>query len=252
VTTVEEQYAHPRNLRARIHLHEHFSTNPYPYARWVFDGYAFGAEADVLEVGCGDGMIWRENLDRLADGWRLTLTDQSDGMVAEARQALGERAQYAAARVEQLPFDDESFDAVIANHMLFHVEDRALALGEIRRVLRPGGAFLSTTVGREHLRELRELAPPQPGSQFAETRGRFSIETAPAELALFFDDVTVEPYEDSLHVTEVEPLVDFVRSRGGESPERLEAVRAHAAEAIARDGAFEVVKDTARIRCRKP
>ena len=53
-------------------------------------------------------------------------------------------------------------------------------------------------------------------------------------------------------MTEVEPLVDFVRSRGGEAPERLEAVRAHVAEAIARDGAFEVFKDTARIRCRKP
>ena len=64
--------------------------------------------------------------------------------------------------------------------------------------------------------------------------------------------MTVEPYEDSLHVTEVEPLVDFVRSRGGESPERLEAVRAQVAEAIVRDGAFEVFKDTARIRCRKP
>jgi len=252
VTTVEEQYADAQNLRARIHLHEHFSTNPYPYPRWVFDGYDFGADAAVLEVGCGDGMIWRENLDRLPRGWRLTLTDLSEGMVDEARSALADRARYAVARVEELPFEDESFDAVIANHMLFHVADRAQAFGEIRRVLRPGGAFLSTTIGRDHLRELRELAPPLPGSQFAQSRGRYSIETAPAGLAPFFANVTVETYDSSLRVTEVDPVVEFVRSRGGETPERLEIVRAHVRRAIASRGCFAITTHTARIRCRKP
>ena len=218
----------------------------------MFDGYDFGAEADVLEVGCGDGMIWRANLDRIPDGWRLTLTDLSDGMIAEARGALGDRAGYAVARVEELPFEDDAFDAVVANHVLFHVEDRGRAFAEIRRVLRPGGRFVSTTVGLEHLRELRELAPPEPGTQFAEVRGRYMIETAPDELAPFFDDVVVERYEDALRVTEVEPVVDFVRSRSGESLERLESVRAHVEAAIEREGAFTVFKDTARIRCRKP
>src|SRR5262249_40026777 len=151
-----------------------------------------------------------------------------------------------------LPFADASFDAVIANHMLFHVEDRARAFGEVRRMLRPGGLFVSTTVGRDHLRQLRELAPPQPGTQFAEARGRYAIETAPDELAPFFVDVTVERFDNSLRVTETEPVVAFVASRGRESPERLEAVRAHVHEAIARDGAFVIATDTARIRCRKP
>jgi ubiquinone/menaquinone biosynthesis C-methylase UbiE len=251
VTSLEEQYAGADNLRARIALHQGFSTNPYPYPRWVFDGYDFPRDSEVLEVGCGDGMIWRENAHRIPDGWRLTLTDQSEGMVGEARKALADRAGYDVARVEELPFEDESFDAVIANHMLFHVEDRRRAFSEIRRVLLPGGCFVSTTIGLDHLRELRELAPPQPGTQFAETRGRFMIETAEAELAPFFDDVTVERYEDSLRVTEVDPVVVFVRSRGGETADRLAAVRSHVEEAIVRNGAFEVFKDTARIRCRK-
>jgi len=252
VSTLEEQYASSENLRARIALHARFSTNPYPYPRWVFDGYDFGDDADVLEVGCGNGMIWRENLERVPPCWRLTLTDLSEGMVAEARGALGDRARYAVSGVEELPFEDESFDAVIANHMLFHVEDRGRAFAEIRRVLRAGGTFVSTTVGRDHLRELRELAPPQPGSQFAESRGRYAIETAGAELAAFFDDVTVERYESSLRVTEVDPVVAFVRSRGGETEERLESVRARVAEAIARDGSFDITTDTGRIRCVKP
>jgi ubiquinone/menaquinone biosynthesis C-methylase UbiE len=173
-------------------------------------------------------------------------------MIAEARGVLGDRAGYAVARVEDLAFPDESFDAVIANHMLFHVEDRARAFSAIRRVLRPGGRFVSTTVGRDHLRELRELAPPLAGSQFEQARGRYSVETAPAELAPYFEDVTVERYDSSLRVTEVEPVVAFVRSRGGETAERLEEVRVRVGEAIARDGAFAVTQHTARIRCRKP
>jgi SAM-dependent methyltransferase len=250
--SVEEQYRTTTNLRARIALHRRFSTSPLSYPRWVFDGYDFGDDADVLEVGCGDAMIWRENRDRIPDGWRLTLTDLSDGMVGAARDALGDRARYGVADVAELPFDDGAFDAVIANHMLFHVEDRTRALGELRRVLRPGGRFVATTIGVDHLLELRELAPPQPGGQWAHARGRFTIESAPAELAPFFVDVEAERYPDSLEVTEAGPLVDFIRSRGDESEERLEAMRAHVEAAIARDGAFHVTKDTGRIRCRKP
>src|SRR6476469_9426903 len=127
MTTVEEQYSSADNLRARIALHERFSTGAYPYPRWVFDGYDFGPDADVLEVGCGDGMMWRENLDRIPDGWRLTLTDSSEAMVALAHRVRGDRVGYGVAHIEELPFGAESFDAVIANHMLFHVEDRPRA-----------------------------------------------------------------------------------------------------------------------------
>lgn len=144
---LQEQYRTNANLRARIDLHERFSTSPLSYPRWVFDGYAFGEEADVLEVGCGDGNIWRENLGRLPAGWRLTLTDFSPGMVEAARAALGDSAEYAVADVQELPFADASFDGVIANHMLFHVEDLPRALGEVARVLRSGGLFCATTIG---------------------------------------------------------------------------------------------------------
>ena len=158
---VREQYATEANLRARIELHERFSTSTLSYPRWVFDGYDFAAAADVLEVGCGNGLMWRENLDRLPDGWRLTLTDLSPGMVHTVREALGDRAEYAVADAQELPFDDASFDAVIANHMLFHVPDRPRALAEIARVLCPGGVFRATTIGLDHLRRLRELVPPR-------------------------------------------------------------------------------------------
>jgi len=232
-------------------MHDRFSTNPASYPRWVFDGYDFGKDADVLEVGCGEGVIWRKNVDRIPDGWRLTLTDFSDGMVQAARSALGDRARYAVADVQTLPFEDEAFDAVIANHMLFHVEDRPRAFSEVRRVLRPEGLFVATAIGRDHLRELWELEPPRDGI-WSKTRERFTIELARGELAPFFAAIELERYPDSLEVTDAEALVDVFRSRGDVAEERLAAIREHVAEAIDRDGSFHVTKDSARVRCRKP
>jgi ubiquinone/menaquinone biosynthesis C-methylase UbiE len=249
---VREQYATDANLRARIELHERFSTSTLSYPRWVFDGYDFGPEAGVLEIGCGNGLIWRENLDRIPDGWRLTLTDLSLGMVQTVRDSLGGGAAYVVADAQDLPFDDESFDAVIANHMLFHVPDRPRALAEIARVLRSGGAFRATTLGLDHLRRLRELVPPREGGQWEKTRERFSIEQVPAELAPFFVDVRIEPYEDSLEVTELAPLLDFVRSRGDVEEHELEPLRRAAEKEIAERGSFRVSKATARVRASKP
>jgi SAM-dependent methyltransferase len=251
---IQEQYATNSNLRARIALHDKYSRTPVWYPHWIFDGYAFGDDADVLEVGCGDGNIWRENLDRIPLGWRLTLTDFSPGMVDAARAVLGDRAEYAVADVQDLPFVDASFDAVIANHMLFHVEDRPRALGEIVRVLRPGGQFRATAIGLDHLREVRELAPPPPDSQFAKTRERFTIEQVPDELAPFFVDVDVEslPGPQDLEVTELEDLLDFVRSRGDVSEEELEPLRVAAEKDIAEQGFFRLARASARVRANKP
>lgn len=251
---IEEQYATNANLRARIALHDRYSRTPVSYPHWIFDGYTFGDDADVLEVGCGDGNIWRENLDRIPPGWRLTLTDLSAGMVDAARAALGDRAEYAVADVQGLPFPDASFDAVIANHMLFHVEDRSRALAELARVLRPGGAFRATTIGLDHIRELRELVPPPPDSQWARTRERFTIEQVAEELGPFFVDVAVElvPGPQDLEVDELEPLLDFVRSRGDVSEEELEPLRRAAEADIAAQGYFRVSRASARVRARKP
>jgi ubiquinone/menaquinone biosynthesis C-methylase UbiE len=251
---IRGQYATNANLRARIALHDRYSRTTVSYPHWIFDGYAFGDEADVLEVGCGDGNIWRENLGRIPPGWRLTLTDFSPGMVEAARGVLGDRADYLVADVQDLPFPDASFDAAIANHMLFHVEDRRRALGEIARVLRPGGTFRATTIGLDHVREIRELVPPPPESQWAKTRERFTIEQVAEELAPFFTNVVVElvPGPQDLEVTELEHLLDFVRSRGDVAEEQLEPLRRAAERDIAEQGFFRVSRASARVRADKP
>lgn len=71
---------------------------------------------------------------------------------------LGHRFTFAQADAQALPFRDASFDAVIANHMLYHVPDIPRALGEVRRVLKPSGFCYAATMGVANMREVDELA----------------------------------------------------------------------------------------------
>jgi SAM-dependent methyltransferase len=238
----EEQYRDEANLRARIELHRRFDTNPEPWHRWVFDRLDFPADADVLEVGCGPAELWRQNVDRIPPGWRLTLADLSEGMVEEARRALRDRASYRVADIQDLPFEDASFDGVIANHMLYHVPDRPRALREVARVLRPGGVFYCSTNGGDHLKEIKALYDQgdEPWSW------QFRLEDAGEELGEVFADVRLERHPGGLAVTEVEPVVAFVNSlaRGKEGFE--ETVRA----TIEREGVFRVTKVGGLFACK--
>ena len=60
--------------------------------------------------------------------------------------------------VQEPPFEDASFDVVVAAWMLYHVPDLDRAVAELARVLRPGGRLVATTNAADHLQEMLELA----------------------------------------------------------------------------------------------
>jgi ubiquinone/menaquinone biosynthesis C-methylase UbiE len=242
---LERQYKTSENLATRIALHERFSNSPEPFPRWVFDRLPLESATDVLEVGCGNGNLWYANRDRVPPGLHLTLTDFSEGMVEEASSRIGDVATYRIADVQELPFEEASFDLVVANHMLYHLPDPGRALGEIARVLRSGGVVIAATNGRDHLRELRT------GGSIRWSR-TFGLENGPAQVARHFEDVEVELFPDWLEVTEVEPLLDFVRSLAPPAEDDdLARLAANAEAAIARRGSFHVTTATGLIRARK-
>lgn len=241
---LQRQYRTAENLQARIVLHERFSTSPEPFPRWVFDRVQLPARADILEVGCGNGNLWAANRERIPSGWRLTLTDFSQGMIDEVQTRLGDSATYGVADIQELPFTSGSFDSVIANHMLYHVPDLEQALAEIARVLRPGGIVIATTNGLDHLRELR--------AHSVQWSRSFALENGAPQLERFFRDVEVELFPGALEVTEIEPVLDFVRSLGTPSSDDLAKLAAQARAEIARRGSFHVTTLTGLFRGVKP
>lgn len=100
------------------------------------------AAGRVLEVGAGPGFnlpYYPQDVDE------VVLTDDVEGMLRRAERrahSAAPRVTTKQAPVEQLPFEDASFDTVVASLLLCSVEDQDRALAEIERVLRPGGRYL--------------------------------------------------------------------------------------------------------------
>ena len=244
------QYRDSSNLSARAGLHVRFSTEEYPWFQWVFDRFDIPDNGRVLELGCGTGLLWRENLGRIPRSWTVTLSDASQGMLQEAEQNLlhtGLNLAFRKVDAQSIPYEKDSFDAVVANHMLYHVPDLPRALSEIRRVLRPGGRLYATTNGLKHMVELREvprkldISTPIGGDQIA---ARFKLESGASELSPWFAEIEVECRNGVLVVTEADPLVEYVMSLERLSDE--EAVRLHAyfTRQIQREGAFRVTTES--------
>jgi len=237
-----EQYRDAANLDARRALHERFSTNPYGWLPWVFDHLQTLPPASVvLELGCGPGSLWRENVARISPQWTVMLTDYSGGMVAEARSHLGGNAplfRFAQADAETLPFTDATFDAVIANHMLYHVPNREQAYAEICRILRPGGRLFAATNGHNALVEWLNHVTNSHRNTNDITPG-FSLDTGGAELVRWFANVQVAHYPDALAITEAAPLVAYALStthmRDRFAAEGEDAVRAEIATIVQRE-----------------
>jgi ubiquinone/menaquinone biosynthesis C-methylase UbiE len=253
------QYGTPVNLEARIALHARFGVAAVGWAEWVFNQLEEGSGKLTLEIGAGSGALWQANGSRVPPGWHIVLTDLSSGMLQSARSNAADMTSsphFAACDAQAIPFPPGSFDAVIANHMLYHVPDRPMAVAEIYRVLKPGGRLYTATNGKMHMRELLDLArqfevgSPDPAMHEI----GFDLETGAAQLAPPFEAVELRLYESCIRATEPEPVVDYIRSmwRFGDAPEdRYDRLRAHVAEIIAVSGAMEVTKSSGLFVARK-
>ncbi len=216
------QYKTSANLSARIELHRRFRTNPYGWHKWVFDQLNLQPGIQALEVGGGPGELWRENAARLPANMAVCVSDFSPGMAAEARGALGADARFTfvSADVQAIPFPTDTFDIVLANHMLYHVADIARGVRELARVLKPGGRVSAATNGLNHMLELHELVAefdPENASTMTTNlfARRFGLENAPEILGRALARVETRNYDDALWVTDPQALTDYVWSLSG-------------------------------------
>jgi ubiquinone/menaquinone biosynthesis C-methylase UbiE len=215
-----DKYRDSTNIDARIELHDRFSDNPYGWHRWVFDNIQFPLGGSFLELGCGPGYLWTDNLDRLPEIIDLTLSDQSIGMVLEVRSRLSEiplQAKFSVVDAGYISYPEDSFNAVIANHMFYYVKDPDRTLSEICRVLSPGGCFYATTNGPYHLIELADLFIKFDNVLFGHLiddardykHNRFNLSNVRDYLSSYFSDVEITRYEDAIEVEKLDPLIPW-------------------------------------------
>jgi ubiquinone/menaquinone biosynthesis C-methylase UbiE len=114
----------------------------------------YGANRDVLEVGCGTGLV----LQRIAQfARRATGIDLSPGMLARARERGLDVVEGSAT---QLPFESASFDVTCSFKVLAHIPEVKLALREMARVTRPGGHVIAEFYNPNSIRGLLKRFGP--------------------------------------------------------------------------------------------
>ncbi len=255
---VDEQYRDSSNLAARANLHAKYGRGDW--FEWLAAQFRWPANAEVLEMGCGPGTFWNAARNALPPSLRLTLTDLSPGMVREAMARVATNWPTATGQVADasaLPFGDETFDVVVANHMMYHVlPEPACGLREMHRVLRPGATALVATNGRHSMRTLLELRSSLdvPGGDAA-LGALFSLENAEPMLRALFESVELRRYPDELRCTDPEDIVAYLTSSppGSDATEaQIANLRAAVAAAFRRGGGILTIeKDSGLFICRK-
>jgi len=254
------QYKDSRNLAARANLHVKYGRGDW--SPWLADAAGLNEGASVLDIGCGAGWFWNAAADRLPAGLTVTLADLSEGMIGEAMDRVvglkpGWQVEGLVADVGKLPFADETFDNILAFHMLYHATDPAAGIAEIARVLRPGGTALITTNGHENIRALYMIGHRMLGGPDHEpVADLFGLENAPALLAPHFCKVELLDYPDVLRCTDALDICATLCSfpPGSQaSVEQLEALEAFVTAQLADNGGvFVTQKSTGAFRCVKP
>lgn len=225
--SLKSQYLDASNLSSRIQLHQLYSQNKQGWFPWIFDYLTLSPHSSFLEVGCGDGSLWTTNYQSIPKEVAITLSDISDGMLRDARRSIGpddSRFTFESFDCHSIPYDNDSFDCVIANHVLFYCNDVDSACQEIARVLKPGGLFLCTTYGENHLKEIRQLVHEFDERIVLSAQNlyeKFGCSNGSNILAPYFSSVDFHLYPDKLVVPDADPLVSYILSCHGNQSQLL-------------------------------
>lgn len=219
--SLKAQYRNSTNISARIRLHRLFSSNKQGWFPWIYEQCQITEGMKILELGCGNGRLWIENKAKLPADCEIILSDISKGMIRDVRREQSlqdDRFSFAAFDCHAIPYEDASFDLVIANHVLFYCKDVDRVCSEVGRVLKPGGRFVCGTYGVAHMQEVSRLVTQfddritLSGENLYE---HFGKENGAQALAPYFAEVDWQQYEDALIVTQAEPLIEYVLSCHG-------------------------------------
>ena len=252
-----DNYRDSSYLQERISLHNKYSCNPESWYPWVLRHIDFNCKSRILEVGAGNGEMWRYCNRQMLRNREVFLTDKSEGMVDEVRNKLGREFNCIRADCTQIPFKDQYFDMVIANHVLFYLDDVDSGLKEICRVLKPGGEFYCTTYGRKHMEEITDLCTSFDKSiRLAEYRlsDVFGLENGKGILERYFSEVTLFEYRDHLAVEDADTLLNYILSCHGNQSEillpRLGEFKDFVEAEIQRCGSLYITKQPVLFKCR--
>lgn len=216
-----QQYMDSSNLDASIKLQDRFSSNKHGWYKWTFNNIKLDKKYKVLEIGCGNGVLWSKNIDLLDKDISITLTDVCEDMINNAKKNLSNYSDIFDFQIVDpynIPFENESFDLVIANHILFYMKDVDKVLNEIKRVLKVGGYFYSSTIDSKNMKDLENLVKGfNSNIKISEEKisSNFGLENGEEILSKHFSQIKKYLYEDKLVINDAKGILEYIYSIPG-------------------------------------
>lgn len=217
----QQAYADDAKLNIRRRTHELYTVPRIDFGQWVVDRIAWRGDERVLDVGAGPGSYFEPVKRRIPEGVHVA-GDLSFGMLRRQRQndyAAG--SHLANIDVQTLPYGDDSFDVVLANHMLYHVPDLDLAVQEIKRVLKPDGLLIAATNSVQNMPEFNTLYRralllltnfEYQSEVLRSDAHRFSLEDGIMRLSRHFYAVARYDLPSALVFSEPDPVIAYFES----------------------------------------
>ncbi|RMG83689.1 MAG: class I SAM-dependent methyltransferase [Chloroflexi bacterium] len=215
---VRKQYENDELLRTRQEIHEQYTQPKIDFIQWALTCIPWQGSERVLDVGSGTGSYHKALQMRYPD-IRYFGIDNSWGML-QKHPANGYRMVNGDAH--KLPYADNSFDIVMANHMMYHLTDIDTAIREFKRVLKPEGLLMVATNSLHNMPEFQvlmrraivlltrlspsQIRPPAPASDL------FALENGTRHLSRYFQGVVRYDLPTALVFDDVEPALRYLES----------------------------------------
>ncbi|MEU5726770.1 methyltransferase domain-containing protein [Micromonospora sp. NPDC047738] len=250
-------YACGQHLSARQALYR-YQTPAYDLPAIVIENLAT-VTGTVADIGCGNGHYLRRLRTRRPDLTTIGI-DIAVGILRQTPPPV------AVADAAALPLQNESVDAVLAMHMLYHITDTEAGLAELTRILRPRGILVVSTNANNDKHELDDLWAAAAADVLGTPNGprrislssRFPLDDAQDRLRPHVSDIHLIDLRGTITVTEPQPVLDHLASyrawahqTGVPFEATLHRVRERLTEAIDRDGTFLISGHGGILVCRR-
>lgn len=216
----KKQYENSDNLKKRIGIYK-YNSNKENWCNWVYKQIPIEPNMKILELGCGTGALWKDNFNSIPENTKVTLTDLNPGMLESCKENLKyfrKEINFQIVNIEKLPYSNDTFDIIIANHVLYHLTDINKGLSEVKRVLKDNGTFITTTIGLEDNKELKQIfhnynkSIPFYPEKIAKL---FGLENGEPVLKRHFKKIIKNEYVNHLEIPETDSILTYAESITG-------------------------------------
>ena len=214
---IRRYYETDRNLRILEETQAKYSVPRIDFVRWTLDAIDWDGDEVILDIGAGRGSHYARLIQEQPDityfALDLSLNLLRSHPCAAERLALGDAMR--------LPYNSDSFDIVMANHVLYHLADIETGLTEIKRVLKPDGRLLAATDSLQNIPQLQMLI--HRANVFLSDNGvkvkpptlpcdPFALENGTRILARHFYAVVRHDLPFQLVFDDIEPAMEYLES----------------------------------------